>query len=346
MTRSRDVADTQDNLGGAVAPVVSGKNVVINGATDFWSRGTSSTAIGTTKTFLADRWFANTGGGTTTFTYARTTSVPTGFQYGIQIQRTASNTGTTAIYLQQDVETVNSIPFAGKTVTFSFYARAGANYSGSASGLNALLISGTGTDQTQYFAFYTGQATVATGTTTLTTSWQRFTYTGTIASNATQLGIQFNYAPTGTAGADDSFFIAGVQVEVGSVATPFSRAGGNSIGAELALCQRYFLAASMARFTSGMGISSGAIYARIAFPSQMRTTPSAALSPSGTTYTITDDYASAYSSTTVTTGADSWLYIDGARIALIGFSGLTTGRFYSGDGRTPTNGQVFFSAEL
>jgi hypothetical protein len=31
MTRSRDVADTQDNLGGAVAPYVAGKNKIING---------------------------------------------------------------------------------------------------------------------------------------------------------------------------------------------------------------------------------------------------------------------------------------------------------------------------
>jgi hypothetical protein len=214
-------------------------NCVLNSAMQIWQRGTSSTGLTTAKTFLADRWFSNTGGGTTTYAYTRSTDVPTGFQYSIKTQRTASNTGTTAIYLQQDIETINSIPYAGKTVTFSFYAKAGANYSASASGLNVSLISGTGTDQTQYFAAYTGQATVAGATSTLTTLWQRFTYTGSVGSSAKQLGIQFNYAPTGTAGADDSFFITGVQVEAASSATTF-HTNQPTIQAEIAACQRYF----------------------------------------------------------------------------------------------------------
>jgi hypothetical protein len=61
--------------------------------------------------------------------------------------------------------------------------------------------------------------------------------TGTVPANATEIGLQFNWAPTGTAGADDSIKITGVQLEAGLTATEFER---RPIGTELALCQRYY----------------------------------------------------------------------------------------------------------
>ena len=271
------VADSSTSTGLRYQTGVS-LNCAINGAYDIWQRGTSATGIGTAKTFLADRWFANSGGAGTTFGYTQSTSVPTGFQYATKIQRTAGNTGTNTIYFQQDIETKDSIPFTGQTVTISLYAKAGANFSSASNALSVNLVSGTGTDQTQYFAFLTGQANVATGTATLTTSYQRFTFTGTVSSSATQLGININYTPTGTAGADDSFFVTGVQVERGSVATTFKRTGG-SIQGELAACQRYYWrSAGGSNYaytgTSGMGNGVSQMYAVTSFPVTMRIAPS------------------------------------------------------------------------
>ena len=76
-------------------------------------------------------------------------------------------------------------------------------------------------------------------TPTLTTTWQRFTYSATVGTTATELGIQFTYTPTGTAGAADFYEVTGVQLEIGSSATAYSP-NTSSQALELAACQRYF----------------------------------------------------------------------------------------------------------
>jgi hypothetical protein len=142
----------------------------------------------------------------------------------------------------QSIETVNSVNYAGKPITFTFYARAGANFSSASNALTATLYSGTGTDGNILTGF-TGSASVATGTATLTTTWQRFTFTGTVASTATQLGVYLAYTPVGTAGTNDYYEITGVQVEQANSASPYAPNGATQ-AAELAACQRYLPAFS------------------------------------------------------------------------------------------------------
>ena len=242
MSRAQLTSTVEQSSGGAVPPYVGAKNFAINGGMDVWQRSTSSAASGSALTFAADRWGYFRGSYAAGLTVSRQATGDTtnlaNIQYCARVQRDSSNAGTNVIYIGQNFETVNSIPFAGKTVAFSFYARAGANYSATSNALSANLISGTGTDQS-FLAGFTGSATPASGTATLTTTWQRFVYTGTVASTATQLAIYFQFTPTGTAGANDYFEVTGVQVEIGSVATPFSRAG-TTLQGELSLCQRYY----------------------------------------------------------------------------------------------------------
>jgi hypothetical protein len=154
----------------------------------------------------------------------------------LRSQRDSGNTSTSRLSFGQSWESINSIPFAGKTVTFSFYARKGANYSGGL--VDAVLLSGTGTDQNQVNGF-TGATNVGVVSSGLTTTWTRYSVTGTVATNATQLATYFQYDPTGTAGAADFIEVTGVQVDVGSVALPYRSTTG-TIQGELAACQRYY----------------------------------------------------------------------------------------------------------
>lgn len=265
-----DLSGTLNYLNG----VPYNKNAVINGGFDIWQRGTSLGASG--SQFIADRWNFFRDTYAAGITVSQQTSGITNIQYGQRVQRDNGNTNTSALRLNQNFENVNSIPYVGQTVTLSFYAKCGANYSSTASALTAQVVSGTGTNEALRNNF-TGQATPVNGTATLTTTYQRFTYTGTISSSATQLAIQFQYTPTGTAGAADYFEITGVQLELGSVATPFSR-NGATIQGELAACQRYYLSytSSDGSITSGFATGTTNAYRYgVYLPTSMRTTPSA-----------------------------------------------------------------------
>jgi len=162
-----------------------------------------------------------------------------GFNYALRLQRTSGGTSTGGITIMQNVESNNSIPLAGKTATISFYARAGANFSSASNALSVLVDTGSGTDQNRWNSYYAYDQTVLNSSVTLTTSFQKFTFTFSVPSTTTQICPQFVYIPVGTAGANDYYDITGVQLEIAPQATPFSRAGG-SIGGELALCQRYY----------------------------------------------------------------------------------------------------------
>lgn len=239
MTRAYNTATTQQNTGGAVAGVTAGKNGVINGGFDIWQRGTSVAVASTVFGYTADRWLTNQQSAITVSrqSVSDTTNLPN-ILYCARYQRNSGQTSTTVVQLTQPFENINSTPFVGKTVTLSFYARKGADFSSSGSILNAVLYTGTGFDQ-NLLSSYTGAATPLVSANTLTTTWQRFTVTGTVSASATEVAPYFYYTPTGTAGTNDYYEITGVQLELGSVATPFSR-NAASIQGELAACQRYF----------------------------------------------------------------------------------------------------------
>jgi hypothetical protein len=221
------------------------RNLIINGAGTVAQRNTGSVALTTSVAYgSVDRWAAYQQSSAAGTISRITTSLPTAtpnnivFSSGFRIGRNSTATNTGLIGVSQALETVNSLGAAGKRVTLSFWAKAGANYSASANGLFAIVQSGTGTDQAPTSGTgWTGNALVVNTTFTLTSSWAFYSVTGIVTSNATQLGVVLSYAPVGTAGADDNVYITGVQLESGTAPSEFEF---ESFETTLRKCQRYF----------------------------------------------------------------------------------------------------------
>jgi hypothetical protein len=265
---------------------VAGKNGVLNSAFNVWQRATSFTNC--SSIYTADRWYSYTYGVTTGRTLSRqatgdTTNLPN-IQYCVRLARDNGNTSTAAWQFFNPWETVNSIPLAGKTVTVSFYARKGANYSATSSFLRILLNSGTGTDQNP-ISGYTGAVDIIDQNATLTTTWQRFSYSASVPSTVTELATNFYWAPTGTAGAADYVEITGVQLEIAGSASAYSP-NTSTYQAEVEACQRYYyLAASGDTKTicPGGAFSGTDNRGVVTFPVTMRIAPTL-VATSGTNY--------------------------------------------------------------
>jgi hypothetical protein len=220
------------------------RNKIINGNFDIWQRGTSL-ASGTGARYLADRWT----NGATTATYTPSRQAFTAGQPDVPnepafFHRTVVVSGNVAgsnATLHQHIESVRT--FAGKTVTLSFYAK------------TPTAPEKVAIEFYQYFGTGGSSAvSIPAGSFNLTTSWQKFTVTVNIPSISTKtiggssddyLTVYFWFDAESTFGARASnigyqsgtFDIAQVQIEEGSVATPFEE---RPIGTELALCQRYY----------------------------------------------------------------------------------------------------------
>ena len=221
------------------------KNLLINGCFRFWQRATSHStyAVGSD-----DRWWLPILGDSAStnsrqsFTLGQT-DVPGNPQYFCRNVVTAGTTSNSLVAKYQLMEGVETT--AGKTLTLSFWAKASASLNMS-------------TEFVQVFGTGGSPSTEVTGIGgvkhALTTSWQKFTATGTMPSiSGKTLGTNgndgWNVSFWFDAGSDydtrtnslghqsGTFDIAQVQVEIGDHATEFEH---RDDGTELALCQRYY----------------------------------------------------------------------------------------------------------
>jgi hypothetical protein len=350
MTRSRDVADTQDNSGGPVPPFAAGKNKLINGDFRINQRALTSN---TTDGFGFDRWKLNQSGGTTTYsaqTFTAGAAPVAGYEatnYARLLTSGQSAAGHYAL-LTQDIESVRT--FAGQTVTISFWAQAG-------SGTPKIAVE---LDQ-QFGSGGSSRVTTYAGQVTLSTSWARYSVTVAVPSISgktvgtasdflsvvlwVSAGSTFN-ARTGSLGIQNNTFnIWGVQAENGSVATAFQTATG-TIQGELAACQRYYyrtIPTAAARVGAGVCMSATQAQIGVAYPVQMRIAPTA-LEQSGTA----TDY-----SVSINTGAVVCNVVPVFGLASTNFatstfefaSGLTSGQACFGR-PVNTNAYLGWSAEL
>jgi hypothetical protein len=250
------------------------RNRIINGGMQVWQRGTSfsSPASGS---YTADRMYVGWTGAAPA-SVAQVTG-PTGFTYAARITGAASNTLVT---FGQKIESVNCADLASKTVTVS-------------------VVLSASVAQTFTWAIFYANATdnfatstqISTGTWSVTTSAATYTATISLPSQAAN-GLQFQVYPN-SAGAFTSgtFDITGLQLEQGSVATPFER---RQYGQEVSLCQRYYCKTFSLGTAPGNNITStGALKgasrngsttepsANWKFPVSMRTEPTVTLYNTG-----------------------------------------------------------------
>lgn len=238
---------------------ISLRNKVINGNMGIAQRGTTAVTTGATYG-PADRWVTGTAGNTFSTTQGSFVSGDTlydtgGAQYFTQVAVTSVAGASNSTDLSHKIEDVRLL--AGKTVTVSFWAKA-------ASGTPSI-----GVEVRQNFGTGGSPSAAVTGTgqaQALTTTWAQYSKTFTVPSiNGKTLGTTANTSFTqlvfwldagsslntvsGSIGqSSKTVSIAQVQLEVGSVATPFEQ---RPYGMELALCQRYFYAYTCG--TSGAG---------------------------------------------------------------------------------------------
>jgi hypothetical protein len=283
------------------------RNRLINADMRIAQRGTSFASLTNGQSqYTIDRWRWSESG---TFTGAQTvtqdSSAPSSFTASLKIQTTtadASLDSNESCRIEQFIEGLNSSDFAwgtasAQSVTVSFWVRS--SLTGTFGG--AL----RNNDATRSYPFtYTISAANTWEYKTITiagdTSGTWLTDNGVGIRLVFGLGVGSTLSgPAGAWAAADyqsatgavsvvgtlnaTFYITGVQLEAGSVATPFER---RPYGTELALCQRYFFVAvtgSAKYWGMGQNYSASALTSYIQFPVTMRTAPTSA-STSGTNY--------------------------------------------------------------
>lgn len=275
MTSQESIFQTSVNTKIAAIP---GQNYIINGGMDIWQRGTSFAPIANAA-YSADRWQAQANVAPTSRTIQQVAL--NGDAYFLEevnyflrstINTIGSGVGTRLRHMIENVSTLSN-----KTVTLSWWAKS--NSTGV--GFQVLI--------TQYFGVGGSTAVTALNdySSQYNTTWNEYSLTFTMpnvagktigANNAIWVDF-FQQDVTGNV-----LDITGVKLELGSNATPFSRAGGTLAG-ELAACQRYYYritpGAVNPRYGSGQAYSTATGSFYVPFTTEMRIAPTA-LEQSGT----------------------------------------------------------------
>jgi hypothetical protein len=278
------------------------RNRIINGDMRIDQRygGGSVSVPNATVIYATDRWnvYEDTSG---TLSFQRSTIVPTGFTSSLLVSVTSAGTATASqlCRIQQRIEGFNIYDLAygtpsAATVTVSFWVRSsliGTYCVGIRN--NALDRSYVGTYTISSANTWEQKSITIPGDTSGTwltdsgvgmyLSWDlgsgssSNTTAGTwVSGDRNNTSAQANWC--GTAGA--TFYVTGVQFEVGSVATPFER---RQYGQEIALCQRYYNVSGFTEYhvVPAPNATYLGVY-RIHMPVQMRANPTVGVSYSAT----------------------------------------------------------------
>jgi hypothetical protein len=295
-TTMASATPTGFNIGGVVASGYTMKNRIINGAMviDQRNAGASVTIPATASQYTVDRWTAASVSASKYSIQQNAASVtpPAGFSNYLGVTSLATTTlaATDYYFLVQPIEGYNVADLGfgtanAKTVTLSFWVRS------SLTGTFGGAIQNSNSTRTYPFSYTISSAnnwtqisiTIAgdtTGTWLITNGaglnvffslGMGSTYSGTANTWASTNYISTTGATSvvGTNGA--TFYITGVQLEVGSQATSFEY---RHYGIESSLCQRYYIGDGTSYYSQGAYDSAYSTEGMfINLPTQMRTSP-------------------------------------------------------------------------
>jgi hypothetical protein len=292
---------------------LSHRNMIINGAMTVAQRSTSTVAqadLSNEGYATLDRWHLQFASGCPgTVTTSRDTESPDGFNTSIKLDCTGAGTpvDTTNDYIRlwqkiegQDLQRLAFGTSSAKSITLSWYMK-----------------STTYTDpiSIHFLAYGSPANEYYNVTVTPTTSWARYSVTvpgstsltfandntaglnigftvagpatpqHTQASNSTSWSTTTSNAVTDignlVSSTSNILYLTGVQLELGSNATPFEH---RSYGDELARCSRYYQKYGGDAATSGLSVTmmnTTAFTTRISFHTEMRDVPTAAFIGAG-----------------------------------------------------------------
>ena len=346
-----DAGRLADNVFNNVGPF---KNRVINGDMRIDQRNAGSSVTITSSTYTLDRWRAGTTD-SSKFSVQQSTTAPAGFTNSLLFTSLSADSGSSSdqYTISQRIEG-NNIADLGwgtsdaKTVTLSFWVRS------SLTGTFGGSLRNNSTNRSYPFTYAISSAdTWEYKTLTIpgdtSGTWDTSTNIGILLNFGLGEGSTFsgpagawaaaNY--TGATGAvqvtatnNATWYITGVQLEVGSVATPFEH---RSYGDELYRCQRYYEQQEVYRYYklgSARGTSGG--YAVCQYLVPKRAIPGTITLPPGAQ---TSDNSMVFLTSgtgfpsTIGSHAANVISTNGFRIEGTGYSGMTndgTSFLYSG----------------
>jgi len=299
MTKAAELAKmgevlTNSQIGGR-------RNIVINGAMQVAQRATSVTGLGAADAYhTVDRFMLSAGNTAGRLTASQTADGPSGFANCLKLDCTTADTSIAAderlivrqSFEGQDVQQIKKGTSDAEKVTVSFYVKGNATATYTCELVDE--------DNNRYVAQEFS----------VTTSWTKIVKTfvadttgafnddnahsmslniwlhagssftgGTFASNTVHTTANQRVGDNQTSffdSTDRTFFITGIQLELGEQATPFEH---RSFGEELALCKRYYNDSGVfSQYLLGRAANTGTPLQTYFFEVEMRVAP-----------TVTDD---------------------------------------------------------
>jgi len=286
-TVNADLMTTSDGV--SSSGLYGFKNRIINGAMVIDQRNAgASVTVNNNQQYAVDRFIIQSST-STQFTAQQSTTAPTGFYNSLLITTSSANASAfNAVWQRIEANNTNDFGLGAATAstfTVSFWVRSSVtgafgfylqNSASSYSYVTTYTINAANT--WEYKTITVTGPTAGTWLTTNSCSLQVAWSLGGTGGTTSTLGSWQSanvYNATGSTGisntASATFYITGVQLEKGSVATSFDY---RPYGTELQLCQRYYYPVrGSGQFADVVGTTTTDMFFGATFPVEMRATP-------------------------------------------------------------------------